>query len=459
MAGPVAVIDIGKTHAKIGVVEAGALVEQHQTPTPFMPAPPYPHLDVDTLFAWICDTLAEIARTRRLAAIVPTAYGSTAALISESGLVLPVMDYEAAPPRHIIEGYAEIAPEFAEVFAPTNPAGLTLARQLFWQQSAFAEQFSKVKIILTAPQFWAWKLTGVAASEITSLGAQTHLWAPRKKSFSSLARQRGWNALMPPRRAAWAPLGPLLPDLQARLGVGQDVPVLCGIHDSNANYLRYLAGLNAPFTLLSTGTWIIGFNAQTPLERLDAARDTVANIDVEGRPVAASRFMGGREFELVAGPGNAAASLADIGKIIAQQTFALPSFTDSGGPMPGTGGKGCIVGSQPISPGERAALATLYVALMISASLDAIGSDGPIIVDGPFARAPAFLAVLAALRPAQTIDASVETQGTTLGAALLPGWPDQRYKPNLALRRQNPGDLPGITAYATQWRTLAEAIV
>ena len=453
MTGPVAVIDIGKTHAKLVVVEAGRVVERQQTPTPIAPGPPYPHLQVDALFDWICDALARIAKRWPLAAIVPTAYGSTAALIGDTGLVLPVMDYEAIPPDHIARGYAAIAPNFAEVFAPTNPAGLTLARQLFWQQSDFAEQFSKAEAILTAPQFWAWKLTGVPASEITSLGAQTHLWAPQKKQFSTLARQQGWATLLPPRRAAWEPLGPLLPELRARTGISESVPVLCGIHDSNANYLRYLAGRRAPFTLLSTGTWIIGFNAATRLEHLDPTRDTVANVDVEGRPVAASRFMGGREYGLVAGDAQADPSIAQIARIIAQKSFALPSFTDSGGPMPGTGAMGRIVGPKPENP---AALATLYIALMTSCSLDAIGSNGPIIVDGPFARSPAFLGVLAALRPTQTIDVSLETEGTSLGAALLWGWPGDKNKPVLSLRRQAPAALPGLAAYARQWRTLSE---
>ncbi|MFV2091610.1 MAG: FGGY-family carbohydrate kinase [Hyphomicrobiales bacterium] len=457
MAGPVAVIDIGKTHAKLVVVDGARVLEQEQTPTPISTGGPYAHLEVEALFGWVCDALARAALRHRLVAIVPTAYGSTAALISEAGLVLPVMDYEAEPPRHIVEGYGAIAPAFAEVFAPVNPAGLTLGRQLFWQQTDFADQFAQATALLTAPQFWAWKLTGVAAGEITSLGAQTHLWAPLENQYSSLAHQRGWAALVPPRRPAWEPLGPLLPEMRARTGIGEAVPVLCGIHDSSANYLRYLAGLDTPFTLLSTGTWIIGFDAATRLDSLDMARDTVANIGIDGRPIAASRFMGGREYAVLAGPGQATPDIDDIARIIERQTYALPSFTDSGGPMPGTGGAGRIVGPKPETPAARAALATLYVALMTNCSLDAIGSAQPIIVDGPFARSRAFLGVLAGLRPAQTIDASGEPEGTSLGAALLWGWPGSTQQPALALRRQGPADLPGLAAYARQWRQQVEA--
>src|SRR3546814_3118911 len=88
---------------------------------------------------------------------------------------MPVMDYEADPPDAVKHAYAEAAPPFAEVYAPTNPGGLTLGRQLFWQERAWPEAFAATRAILPYPQYWAWRLTGIAAAEATSLGAQTHL--------------------------------------------------------------------------------------------------------------------------------------------------------------------------------------------------------------------------------------------------------------------------------------------
>ena len=37
------------------------------------------------------------------------------------------------------------------------------------------------------------------------------------------------------------------------------------------------------------------------LDRLDAGRDMLANVDALGDPVPCARFMGGREFALIAG--------------------------------------------------------------------------------------------------------------------------------------------------------------
>ncbi len=100
----------------------------------------------------------------------------------------------------------------------------------------------------------------------------------------------------------------------------------------------------------------------------------VANSDLLGRPVACARFMGGCEYATIAGaaaaPHAPSPSVADVEALIARGTMALPSFTRSGGPFPGTGGKGRIVGPRPGTARERAALAALYVALVASVGLD-----------------------------------------------------------------------------------------
>ncbi len=112
----------------------------------------------------------------------------------------------------------------------------------------------------------------------------------------------------------------------------------------------FCAGLDR-FSLVSTGTWSISFDTSTPLDDLVEARDTNTNTDVLGRTVACSRFFGGKEFEQVAGDATAeAASLGMVRELIAKGIMALPSFTDSGGPVPKSGGRGRIVGDLPPAP-------------------------------------------------------------------------------------------------------------
>jgi sugar (pentulose or hexulose) kinase len=453
----VVVFDVGKTHVKLlAIASEGGVVEAVQTGNRPIEGPPYLHVDVEAIFSWLTEALADLAARFDVLAIVPCAYGSTAALVDEHGLVLPMMDYEAEPPEDIVEGYAAAAPDFDEVGCPINPGGLTLARQLFWQSRHFPERFEKARWLLPAAQYWGWRLTGVLASEVTSLGAQTQLWNPRTNQPSSLALREGWSRKLPPLRKAWDTLGPLNQALTPSQGRGASPPVLVGLHDSNANYIRYLAAGFERFTLISSGTWLITFDQDLPLDRLDPVRDMVSNTDLEGRPVACTRFMGGREFLALAGEElDWTSTPDDVAGLIARGTMALPSFTDSGGPFPGTGRHGRIVGLEPQSPAERTALASLYVALMTAVDLDLLGSSGDVIIDGSFAENHLFAGLLAALRPKQSLSISKARDGTALGAALLWNWPRHMA---LDLEKVTPIKFAGLDAYAGAWRRHAEAL-
>ena len=456
----IAVLDVGKTNVKLlAITPAGAILSSRQAPNAVRSGEPYPHCDTEHLWRWMTAALADLGERFAILAIVPTSYGSTAALVGDAELVLPILDYEAEPPAEIAAAYAEIAPWFEECFCPINPAGLTLGRQLFWQSKLFPQEFTRARWILPFAQYWAWGLSGVPASEATSLGAQTQLWNPHERDYSSLVKRQGWLDKFPPLRNAWDVLGPLQFEIADRTGLSFETPVLCGIHDSNANFARYLAAGLEDFALISTGTWLITFNPSLPLEALDPLRDTVSNTDLLGRPVACARFMGGREYALIAAPeANAARpTAADVQALIARGTMALPSFTRSGGPFPGTGGKGRISGPPPGSARERAALGCLYVALMASVGLELLHARAQVIVDGSFADNPLFAALLAALRPDQPVLVSTERAGTALGAALLVGWTERTARAPLSLRPVAPAAIPGLATYALDWRAAADA--
>ena len=457
MADIAAILDLGKTNLKLLAIDSdGRVLDSLTAGNRPAAAPPYLHLDARAVWDWLLPALQRLAARHPIRAIVPCAYGSTAALIDGSGLVLPIMDYEADPPEEIKAAYAEAAPSFDEACAPTNPGGLTLGRQVFWQSRAFPEEFGRVRHILPNAQFWAWRLSGVAATEVTSLGAQTHLWAPKAGDYSSLVDRQGWRPLFPPMRKAWDVLGPITPEVAAATGLPPETPVLCGIHDSSANYLRYLAAGMSDFTLMSTGTWVINFNAAQPLDGLDPARDTCSNTDIHGNPIACSRFMGGREFDILAdGAPPEAATLDDVAALIAAGTMALPSFTDSGGPFPGTGGKGRIVGPEPKTPAARVALATLYTALMCSESIDVIGSTNDVVIDGALARNDLFCRLLADLRLGQTIRVSTTGDGTALGASRLCWWQDAGTRTEISLSRVTSPTLGGLADHEAMWRELS----
>jgi hypothetical protein len=154
-----------------------------------------------------------------------------------------------------------------------------------------------------------------------------------------------------------------------------------------------------------------------PLERLREQADMLANTNAFGQPVACMRFMGGREFGALAGPEPKACTLADIERLIAQGTFALPCFAETGGPFAGQAGH--ITGPAPQTAQERYALATLYCVLVTDFCLDALQAGGPIAVEGSFTSNPYFGPLLAALRPQQPVTYSDDASGTTCGGWML----------------------------------------
>jgi sugar (pentulose or hexulose) kinase len=331
-----------------------------------------------------------------------------------------------------------------------------LGRQLWWQASRFPSEFARVEHILLYPQYWDWRLSGVMASEVTSIGCHTDLWKPAQADWSSLTDRRGWRRLFPERRLAGEALGTITAEVAKRTGLAPSTKVLNGLHDSNASYYRHLSRYaDQPFSVLSTGTWVVAMGGNAPLRNLDEKRDCLANVDVHGKPVPCARFMGGREYEALLtsfhdlSETNGPVAIA-VRRLIEQKTFALPSFAPNSGPFAGQ--RGMIQGPAPRSHVEATALAALYLALMSDTCLDLIGSAGDVHIEGKLGADAAFLSILAALRPQQTIFVTDDASGTAVGAALLVAGTGS-YKE--VTHRAAPGDLQGIQAYAQTWRALA----
>jgi L-fuculokinase len=284
------------------------------------------------------------------------------------------------------------------------------------------------------------------ASEATALGAHTDLWRPGQGDLSSMVDKLGWRRLFPPMRKAWDTLGTVKPEVAAATGLSSDVRVICGAHDSNASLVPHLLSRREPFTVISTGTWVI-IMAVGGKGELDPNADMLANVNVRGEPVPTARFMGGREYAVLAGDAPADADEADVATVIASGALALPAFSDQGGPFAAR--KGIIEGEKPATPEARAALATLYSALMTAHMLRRLDAPGELIVEGGFTRSPAFAAVLARLMPGRRVVIAPTSAGAAAGAAMLAHWDEPHRPPQLAPARA--WRLPGLEAYQERW--------
>lgn len=439
-----AVLDIGKTNSKVLAFGADFnLVASHDTSSISNGT----HLDTEHGWEFILASLKTIAKRFRISAIVPTTHGATFAVMDKSGLAHPIIDYEQPIPEAISASYDRLRPEFAESFSPVLPLGLNAGRQLFALDRSTPGLFERARALIAYPQYWAWKLGGKLALDVSSLGCHTDLWAPLKGGPASLCATMEWDRLLPPVKPAWATLGEAGP----ALGLPGPCRILTGIHDSNAALLRYIAGSREPFALVSTGTWFVCFNPEGDLSGLPARRDTLANVDVLGRPVASARFMGGREYAAIAGL-DGQAEIEDLRAVVAAGLFALPSFA-AGGPFVGACG---TVRGTPSGRAQITALAELYCALMTCECLALTGPVRKLYVDGPFATHPLYLGALATLLPQTRVLAAQDRHGTGIGAALLAHWPSEAGRlPDYALAAQDipPLDLD-LAPYQRAWRAL-----
>lgn len=454
----VAVLDIGKTNVKLSAAsDGGAILESLSTPNAVLPGPPYRHHDLAALEAWAIEALADLGRRHPITAIVACGHGSGGVLVDDAGPVLPMIDYEDEPPADVASLYRAVADGYRERGSPIMLGASHTARQLLWLQTGWPEQFSRARWFLGLPQYWAWRLSGVAASELTILGAQSHLWSVPDHRFAPIVAARGWQRLMPPLAPAWRSLGPLRPELAQRTGLRADIRVLCGIHDSSANFYRYQAAGMRGFTLVSTGTWIVALSDQTPPEALDEARGMTCNADPTGAPLAGALCMGGREFALVAGkqPPGSAADPDTLARMVARGSMAVPCFGEEDGLLPGRARRGYFAGPAPETAAERRALALLSTVLLTDLLLDALGSSATVVLDGSFAADPLYPALVAAVRPGQRILFNLDPYGAAAGAAMLAGHVHRTAPAPLALQSPAPPAFAGLPAYRALWRDRA----
>ena len=375
------VIDIGKSNAKLLMVSSsGDVIEQHTRGNVPVTSPlGYPALDIDGLTQWVCTTLAASPHTRRCGHAIASTHGTAFVALGDEGLAWQPLDYEfegcAQPGNPLHAAYQRERDPFADTLSPDLPMGLNAGRQLYWLQHTHPAAWAATRTLLPYPQYWAWWLSGVAATELSSLGCHTQLWLPVQASYSRLAQSQGWAALFAPLKPAWETLGTVRPELVKTLGLPPNCQVHVGVHDSNACLARHLR--LAPNTILvSTGTWCVVMAPGASHAALDPQQDQLANVSVLGQTVPTARFMAGREFARLS---------AESGPVLAAQACA------------GTTAQ-LVLGMQ--------------------------GSNAQtVMVEGPMAANSDYMIALANLLPTHAVWRSTDPlEGTARGAWMLAHW-------------------------------------
>ena len=416
----VAVLDIGKTNVKVALfdLQSGSEIVVVSRPNIVVEEPPWPHFDIEGHWEFFLASLAEFHSEHRVDAISVTTHGASIALLNADGvLAAPILDYEHDGLDEVAASYDKIRPLFAETGSPRLAMGHNVGAQLFWQFHVDPKLKDRSRTILTYPQYWTHRLTGIATTDVTSLGSHTDLWNPTEQTFSSLVDRLGIaHKIAPPRRPTDV-LGPILPEVALRTGLAETTPVVCGIHDSNASLLPYLLHRPAPFSVVSTGTWVIAMSIGGNKVSLRPEFDTLINVSALGTPVASARFMGGREYDIISEGSNCEPSDEDMARVLQNSIMLLPAVVPDAGPFRGKEAY-WYEESPPAGTGLREAALGFYLALVTRRCLELIGHSGSVIVEGPFAKNRCFLMMLEAVMDAN-IEAVVSATGTSKGAAIL----------------------------------------
>lgn len=465
------VLDIGKSNAKLVLIDAdGEVLARSVQANASVDGPGYTALGVPALQAWLLDAIPQLPRRDEIGSISITTHGAAFCGLSGDdsvagsgdGLALPPIDYEW-------DGYGDAHARFAAATDPFDhngtpllPLGLNAGLPLLWLQQDRPELWARARQWLPYPQYWAWWFSGVACSEVSSLGCHTALWAPAEGRYSDWAQRSGIAARFAPLRHAGERIGTLRPDLAQRLSLPATVQVCAGSHDSNACLARYL-GTEPDATVVSTGTWCVLMAPGAPTAGLDATRDQLVNVAVDGRAVPTARYMGGREFAaLCDGADPAWADEAALAEVLRQGWLALPGFAAAGGPYAArTGsiwqGDTRVTGGIGAVPERlRPALAALYcaeVTLQLATELEAGGAPRTLILEGPLAHNAAYLGAVRALAGSRAVMLSDDAlEGTARGAWLLArptgGAPAAGLHPVDAVHA---GLAEAVTAHAAVW--------
>ncbi len=411
----IAVIDIGKSNAKLAIVEAENWTEiaVRKISNKVLGDGPYPHFDTDRIWGFLLKALGELHALHGIDAISTTTHGSAVALLDQSGhLAFPVLDYEYMGVEDLREEYDRIRPNFSQTGSPSLAGGLNVGAQIYWLEKQFPNTFSEVQTILMYPQYWAFRLSGVVANEATSLGCHSDLWQPGSGSYSDLVtQQRGWLEKMAPVRSAFECLGQLMPDIAEETGLPSHIPVYCGLHDSNASLLPHVLRPTRPVSVVSTGTWVVIMALGAQIEGLNPARDTLVNVDALGNPVPTARFMGGRDFEELLGLDAAEPTPKEINSAMASGITVLAANQVHKARW----------SSNPdaLSKGEKTVLVSVYLAKETAVRLKLIGAQGTIYVEGPFSKNGVFTSQLAEITNRVVKYDHFASTGTAAGAAML----------------------------------------
>jgi sugar (pentulose or hexulose) kinase len=294
----IAIFDIGKTNKKFFLFDRNYHVV-YETATTIDASEDDGETceNLPALSAWMKQTMDDALFDKRfhIKALNFSAYGASFVHLDKRGLpTTPLYSYMKHYPQDLLHTFYQTYGDKENISLETAspPLGmLNSGLQLYWLRHRKPALFKRIKYSLHLPQYCNYLFTNKAYSEITSIGCHTALWDFRRKEYHSWVKQENLHKLFPE-------ICPTSTKMDIPLGKHKFCAGI-GIHNSSAALIPYLACIQQPFLLLSTGTWSIAFNPfnEDPLTAGELNKDCLAYMSPEGKPVKASRLFLGQEHD------------------------------------------------------------------------------------------------------------------------------------------------------------------
>jgi L-fuculokinase len=429
MTNVIAIFDIGKTNKKLFLFDEQYKIvwEQSDVCAQTVDEDGEPCEDIQQLTEWARQSLARITALTdvHIKAINFSAYGASFVYIDPDGKpIAPLYNYLKAYPALLKNNFYDTyggETTFSMLTASPVLESLNSGMQLYRVKEQQPDLFSHIGFALHLPQYFSFLLTGLACSDITSIGCHTNLWNFTQNHYHEWVYREG----------VIDKLAPVLPSTTVLPVPGMAIPLSgIGLHDSSAAMIPYQERFREPFVLISTGTWCISMNPfnDAPLTEEELQKDCLCYMSYQGRPIKASRLFAGHEHEqqvqrlaahFQVSPSRAATVAFDA------DCVAQLRVRDLSGPA--TGSPVTIPAFQHRELTAFATFEAAYHQLMMDIMDQQVRSTRLVLhdtdthrifVDGGFGRNQLYMHLLARAFPDTAVFTASIPQATAMGAAL-----------------------------------------
>ena len=368
--------------------------------------------DIIKLKEWMLSSFAEIIQNTafEIKAINFSGYGASFVLLDDNNKeITPLYNYLKPFDKVLQEKfYADYGgeQELAKLTASPVLGNLNSGMQLYRIKNELPLKFESLKTALHLPQYLSFLFTQQLFSDITSIGCHTHLWNFNTKQYHDWVSQESILDKLAPIKKSDEVIEVAVPLVPQPLKVG------IGLHDSSAALVPYIHSFQAPYVLISTGTWCISLNPfnQSVLTEAELKQDCLCYISYTGNPIKASRLFAGNEHEQqIKKLAEQFNQPADYYKTVEFNKVIYINLIESG----------TLLNMDSYEEAYHQLIFNIIQQQVASTNLILNNADvDQIFVDGGFSNNPVFMHLLAAAYPNKKVFAATLSQASSLGAAM-----------------------------------------